>query len=38
LDAALTIIELAVFLSRAVYDPYLTVLPDVVGRDEAGRL
>ena len=31
-------IRFPVFISRAVYDAYVTVPPDVAGQDEAGRL
>jgi hypothetical protein len=31
-------IRFPVFLTRAVYDAYVTVPPDVTGQDEAGRL
>jgi hypothetical protein len=31
-------IRFPVFLTRAVYDAYVTVPPDVAGQDEAGRL
>ena len=31
-------IKIPVFLTRAVYDAYVTVPPDVCGQDEAGRL
>jgi hypothetical protein len=31
-------IKLPMFLTRAVYDAYVTVPPDVTGQDEAGRL
>jgi len=31
-------IRFPVFLTRTVYDAYLTVPPDVDGQDEAGRL
>ena len=31
-------IRFPVFLTRAVYDVYVTVPPDVAGQDEAGRL
>jgi hypothetical protein len=31
-------IRFSVFLTRAVYDAYVTVPPDVAGQDEAGRL
>jgi hypothetical protein len=31
-------IRFPVFLTRAVYDAYVTVPPDVEGQDEAGRL
>ena len=31
-------LRLPVFLTRAVYDAYVTVPPGVIGQDEAGRL
>ena len=31
-------IRFPVFLTRTVYDKYVTVLPDVIAQDEAGRL
>ena len=31
-------IRFPVFITRAVYDAYVTVPPDVAGQDEAGRL
>jgi hypothetical protein len=31
-------IKFPMFLTRAVYDAYVTVPPDVTGQDEAGRL
>ena len=31
-------IRFPVFITRAVYDAYVTVPPDVTGQDEAGRL
>ena len=31
-------IRFPVFLTRAIYDAYVTVPPDVAGQDEAGRL
>jgi hypothetical protein len=31
-------IRFPVFLTRAVYDAYVTIPPDVAGQDEAGRL
>ena len=31
-------IKFPMFLTRAVYDAYVTVLPDVTGQDESGRL
>jgi hypothetical protein len=31
-------IKFPVFLTRAVYDAFVTVPPEVTGQDEAGRL